>query len=189
MRRAAAELGDRATLIRADTYRAGLTEFGVPVLVHEPGSHAAARLVEQLCDTGLVLDVLPTPGFALSTADFATWVGDRKRFLLEDFYRDQRRRFRVLLEPDGEPVGGSWNLDKENRQRPPKQSTLDVPAPYTPREDAIDDEVRTELDELAAHGRIATVGADGPRLFAASPAQARRALRRFLDTRLATFGG
>jgi deoxyribodipyrimidine photolyase-like uncharacterized protein len=29
---------------------------------------------------------------------------------MEDFYRDQRRRFSVLIEPDGDPVGRRWNL-------------------------------------------------------------------------------
>ena len=35
---------------------------------------------------------------------------------MEDFYRSQRRRFDVLME-GGEPVGGRWNLDHENRER------------------------------------------------------------------------
>jgi deoxyribodipyrimidine photolyase-related protein len=35
---------------------------------------------------------------------------------MEDFYRWQRKRLDVLMQPDGEPVGGRWNLDVENRQ-------------------------------------------------------------------------
>src|SRR5689334_18844196 len=48
MRHAARELGERATLVRADTYREALQEVGRPVLVHEPTSHSAADLVERL---------------------------------------------------------------------------------------------------------------------------------------------
>ncbi|TDV56094.1 cryptochrome/photolyase family protein [Actinophytocola oryzae] len=188
MRRLAAELGDRATLIQAESYRDGLARLGRPVITHEPGSHAAARLVEDLAKAGVVQDILPTTGFALSKQDFAHWAEDRGRFLMEDFYRDQRRRFGVLLEPDGEPVGGRWNLDRDNREQPPRQASLGVPAPYRPQENEIDRQVRADLDELAAHGRIDPVGVDGPRLFAASHDEARRALDRFLDTRLATFG-
>ncbi|ONI79963.1 hypothetical protein ALI144C_24935 [Actinosynnema sp. ALI-1.44] len=90
----------------------------------------------------------------------------------------------TTVDPDGEPVGGRWNLDKDNRDRPPQRATSDVPRPYRPREDEIDAEVREHLDALVADGRIDPVGCDGPRLFAASHDEARRALRRCVDTRL-----
>jgi deoxyribodipyrimidine photolyase-related protein len=34
---------------------------------------------------------------------------------MEYFYRDMRRRYGVLLETDGQPAGGRWNYDQENR--------------------------------------------------------------------------
>ena len=43
MRHLAAELGDRATYLRTDTYREALERVGRPVVVHEPTSHAALR--------------------------------------------------------------------------------------------------------------------------------------------------
>lgn len=52
--------------------------------------------------------------------DFANWVGDRSNFKMEDFYRWQRDRLDILIEPDGEPTGGRWNFDHDNRQPPPK---------------------------------------------------------------------
>ena len=188
MRHLAEELGDRATLVRAGTYREGLARFGRPVLVHEPGSHAAERLVADLVEEGVVERELPTPGFIRPRRDFAAWAGGRGRLVMEDFYRDQRRRFGVLVEPDGEPVGGRWNLDRDNREPPPRRDTLGVPPAYRPREDDVDRQVRAYLDSLVGEGRIGPVGADGPRVFAATHEEARRALRRFLTTRLATFG-
>jgi deoxyribodipyrimidine photolyase-related protein len=188
MRHLAEELGDRATVIRARTYREGLARFGRTVVVHEPGSHAAAWLLEDLTRDGLVASVLPTPGFILARQDFAAWADGRERLLMEDFYRDQRRRFGVLLEPGDDPLSGRWNLDHDNRERPPKQATLGVPRPYRPHEDAIDREVRRDLDRLRDDRRIDPVGDDGPRTFAVTRAEAHRALRRFLTTRLPTFG-
>ncbi|GLZ38011.1 cryptochrome/photolyase family protein [Actinokineospora sp. NBRC 105648] len=184
LRHCAADLGDRATLLRAETYRQGLRTVGRPVLVHEPTSFAAERFVRQLRDEGLVADILPTPTFALPRAEFRDWAGERTRFQMEAFYRDQRRRFGVLM--DGpEPVGGQWNLDAENREPPPKRArTLGVPGPYQPREDEIDERVRADLDAMG----VDTVGVDGPRRFAVTPAEAERALRRFVEHRLPTFG-
>ncbi len=178
------DLGERATLLQADSYTDALRRYGRPVLVHQPTSHAAERFVHRLQKQGLVADVLPTPTFALPRNDFAQWAGTRKRFRMEDFYREQRRRFAVLM--DGrDPVGGRWNYDPENRESPPrKQRTLGLPPPYRPDEDDIDAEVRTDLDRMD----LATVGVDGPRLFAVTPAEAQQALAHFIEHRLPSFG-
>ncbi|WP_431240725.1 cryptochrome/photolyase family protein [Mycolicibacterium aichiense] len=184
VRHAAADLGERATLVRAETYTEALRDYGTPVLVHEPTSFAADRFVRRLQRDGMVAKVLPTPGFALSRADFRQWAGDRRRFRMEDFYREQRRRFSVLMD-GSEPVGGRWNFDAENRESPPKNgASIGVDAPYRPREDDIDDRVRRDLDAMD----LPTVGVDGPRLFAVTPAEARRALTRFIERRLPLFG-
>ena len=183
LRHAHHDLGDRATLIQADTYLDALHRFHRPVLVYEPTSHAAEKFVHRLRRQGLVEDVLPTPTFALPRSDFRDWAGERTHFRMEDFYRDQRRRFDVLMDGN-EPVGHRWNYDQDNREPPPKQATLDVPAPYKPREDEIDERVRHDLDRM----NLDTVGKDGPRLFAVTPAEAQRALKRFIEHRLPLFG-
>ena len=184
LRHAERDLGERATLIQTDTYTDALEQYGRPVLVHEPTSHAAERFVQRLKSQGLVADILPTPTFALPRKDFQEWAGQRTRFRMEDFYREQRRRFDVLM-VGSEPVGNRWNYDEENRESPPKkQKTLGLPKPYQPREDEIDEQVRRDLDEM----NLDTVGIDGPRLFAVTPTEAKRALTRFIDERLPSFG-
>ncbi len=40
----------------------------------------------------------------------------RKQWLMEHFYRAMRQRHRVLLTASGEPEGGQWNFDPENRK-------------------------------------------------------------------------
>jgi deoxyribodipyrimidine photolyase-related protein len=84
-----------------------------------------------------------------------------------------------------EPVDGRWNFDTDNRESPPKgATTLDVPPPWWPVEDDIDAQVRRDLDALG----LATVGVDGPRLFAVTPNEADETLRRFVAERLPQFG-
>lgn len=184
MRHLAAELGERATYLRADTYREALERVGRPVVVHEPTSHAAAALVERFRAEGLVAEVLPTPTFALARAEFEAWAGDRGTFRMEDFYRSQRRRFDLLMD-GAEPAGGRWNYDADNRDPPPKgASRLEVPGPWQPPEDAIDEQVRADLDALD----LPTVGRDGPRWFAVTAAEATRALTHFVEQRLPHFG-
>ncbi|MFC9093764.1 cryptochrome/photolyase family protein [Streptomyces sp. NPDC057072] len=188
MRHRAAELGDRVRYIRCDTYREGLlAAVGEgPVTVHHPTSHAALRLVRSLD----AVTVLPARGFLLPHADFRAWAdGHEGRSLRqEDFYRWVRRGRHLLMDGDA-PAGGRWNHDHDNREPPPRGArTLGAPAPYRPRENTVDEEVRHDLDRWERDGLVAFVGRDGPRRFPASRREALAALRRFLEHRLAGFG-
>jgi deoxyribodipyrimidine photolyase-related protein len=40
----------------------------------------------------------------------------KKQWLMESFYRQQRKKHRVLMTPDGQPEGGRWNFDADNRK-------------------------------------------------------------------------
>ena len=35
---------------------------------------------------------------------------------MEYFYREQRKRHEVLMDADGQPLGGEWNFDADNRE-------------------------------------------------------------------------
>jgi deoxyribodipyrimidine photolyase-related protein len=206
LRHRAAELGERAELLRADTYGEALRRSrlagraGGTVSVCDPTSWAARRFVRRLADGGVAgvpagrVRVLPERGYAASPTQFARWAADRgrRRLLMDDFYRGQRRRLDLLLDHDGEPAGGSWSYDHDNREPPPRGArrladAVDLPEPWWPAEDDIDAEVRADLDRMAAEG-VRFVGDDGPRRFAVTHAEAWAALDHFLDHRLAAFG-
>ncbi|MBK6016874.1 cryptochrome/photolyase family protein [Streptomyces sp. MBT53] len=189
MRHRAAELGDRVRYVRADTYREGLREAvgDNPVTVHHPTSRAALGLVRSLEQ----VRVLPARGFLVPQDAFRVWAdehGGGGRLRQEDFYRWARRALGLLMDSGG-PAGGRWNHDQANRERPPRGArTLGATAPYRPREDDIDAEVRADLDCWEREDGIRFVGRDGPRLFPATRREALAALRRFVDHRLAGFG-
>jgi deoxyribodipyrimidine photolyase-related protein len=188
LRHRAAELGSSATLVRADTYGEALRDLGRPVRVYEPTSWAADRYVRRLQASGVVEAVDATPGYTLGRDAFARWARGRRRLRMDAFYRFQRERLDLLVE-DGEPTGGRWSFDDVNREPPPRGAErLDVPAPYRPREDDIDAEVRCDLDRWTRDGVLDPVGADGPRLFAVTRREALAALERFVTRRLAAFG-
>ncbi|MDK1475451.1 cryptochrome/photolyase family protein [Streptomyces sp. 549] len=192
MRHRAAEFGDRMTYVRAATYRDGLEQalgrraVDRPFTVTHPTSHAALRLVRSLPGA----EVLPARGFLVPQGDFARWAGGQggERLRLEDFYRWVRRGHGLLMDGDA-PAGGRWNLDHDNREPPPRGAdTLHVPPPWRPAEDAVDEEVRADLDRWERDGDVSFVGRDGPRRFAATRREALAALRRFLTDRLPDFG-
>ena len=69
------------------------------------------------------------------------------------------RRARVahgVLVEDGEPTGGQWNFDHDNRQPPPKGATsLGVTEPWWPTEDDIDAQVRDLATVFATQATVA----------------------------------
>jgi len=184
LRHRAAELGEQALFVQTRTYREALSGLSGRVSVCQPTSWAADRFVRSLPS----VDVLPARGFATAAPEFTRWAGGRARLLLEDFYRDARWRLGLLLDGD-RPAGGAWNFDAANRQPPPRgAATLDVPAPYLPREDDIDAQVREDLDRWEREGIASFVGADGTREFAVTRAEALDAFEVFLRRRLPHFG-
>ncbi|MGC5014357.1 cryptochrome/photolyase family protein [Streptosporangium sp. DT93] len=184
LRHRAAELGERALFLRTATFAEALGRAGGPVTVCGPTSHAADAFVRSRPE----VTVLPSRGFTSTAEEFSTWAGSRggHRLLMEDFYRDARRRLDVLMDGD-DPAGGRWNLDAENRE-PPPPGGLDVPGPWTAEEDEIDERVRHDLDRWERDGEVSFVGRDGPRTFPATAAEARDALRSFVGERLPAFG-
>ncbi|GAB7039904.1 MULTISPECIES: cryptochrome/photolyase family protein [Catenuloplanes] len=185
MRHRAAELGDRALYLRTRTYREALRLAGEPVDVCAPTTLRARRFVHGLDG----VTVLPPRGYVTGHDDFVGWADARRGTLrMEEFYRYARHRHGVLMEPDGSPTGGKWNLDADNRNPPPRGvDRLGVPPPPEIVEDEIDAEVRADLDRWAAEG-VAFTGRDGPRLFPATRAEALARLRHFVTYRLPHFG-
>ena len=66
----------------------------------------------------------PDTRFICSIAEFRHWATGRNGLRMEFFYRDMRRRDRSADDADGEPEGGRWNFDAENRKRLPRGMTI-----------------------------------------------------------------
>jgi len=76
------------------------------------------RHVEGLAIPGRMVD----SGHFLSARDTAARLFEgRRQWLMEHFYRHQRQRHGVLLTASGQPLGGRWNYDAENRKAWPGQ--------------------------------------------------------------------
>ena len=90
------------------------------------------------------LKIIKNNQFLCHYEDFADWVSDRKSFKMEDFYRWQRKRLQILMDNDS-PIGGKWNFDHENRERPPRDGR-EWPTIELFTHDEIDEEVLSNLD-------------------------------------------
>ncbi|KPF57128.1 cryptochrome/photolyase family protein [Rhizobium sp. AAP116] len=130
---------------------------------------------------GVPVEIREDDRFLCSIEDFREWRKGRKQLRMEYFYRDMRRRHRVLLEGE-EPVGGKWNFDAENR-KPPAEG-LKGPKRISHRKDTITKSVLDLVEErFTGHmGSLASFH------FAVTAAQAEMELQQFIDEILPTFG-
>jgi deoxyribodipyrimidine photolyase-related protein len=60
--------------------------------------------------------ILPDKRFLATHTEFSSWAEGKKQLRMEFFYRDMRKKYRILVDSDGKPTGGEWNYDKENRK-------------------------------------------------------------------------
>ncbi len=98
---------------------------------------------------GIPVEVRPDTRFVATLDEFATWADGRKQLRMEFFYRDMRRKTRLLMDGD-KPVGGDWNFDSENRKPAPRDPAMPRPLSFAP--DAITQSVLALVaDRFADH--------------------------------------
>jgi len=137
-------------------------------------------------EAGLPLDLREDRHFFTTPADFAAHASARgdRGLRMEFFYREQRQRLGVLMQ-DGEPLGGRWNFDAENRQAfGPDGPGFDLPQPPGFEPDAITAEVIALVRQrFSSHpGRLDSFA------WPLTRPQALQALRAFITERLPLFG-
>jgi deoxyribodipyrimidine photolyase-related protein len=123
--------------------------------------------------------------FLTSRADNDAFFEGRSRMHMAAYYKEQRRRLGVLVDGEGEPAGGRWSFDTENRKKLTRQALATVPPLPSAEHDA------DHLREAQAYVEATFpdhVGASGPLWVPSTHEGARAWLRAFVAQRLAQFG-
>ena len=115
-----------------------LKKKGVKRLVcTEPGEWRLKIAIEQLAqDLNIDLDMREDNHFYCSHQEFLTWATGKKELRLEYFYRLMRKTHHILVDANGDPEGGQWNFDQDNRKPYPKKGPgiIDAPSSFVPDE-------------------------------------------------------
>jgi deoxyribodipyrimidine photolyase-related protein len=118
----------------------------------------------------------------LTTPEFFQGVfKGHKRYVMELFYREVRRKYDILME-DGGPIGGRWNYDAENRKKLPKGVT--PPPPLEFERDV------TDIVALLKSENVPSIGSVDPCRFTwpVTREESLRVLRYFCEQLLPEFG-
>ena len=79
-------------------------------------------LEKRLNEGGIPIHFADAPLFLLSKKEIEVYFKDKKRYYQTDFYIAQRKKRNILLQ-NGQPAGGKWSFDAENRLKYPKDET------------------------------------------------------------------
>ncbi|NEP38868.1 MAG: cryptochrome/photolyase family protein [Okeania sp. SIO2G4] len=148
--------------------------------VMKPNDKPFLEVIKNLqipCD----LTIIPNNLFIWHETEFKEWVRKRKRLLMEYFYREGRKRLKILMNQN-KPVGEKWNFDKENRKYP--KGKLNTPQTLWFQPDEITREVINQVKDL----NFTKYGEIEPFRWAVTRQQALQVLDNFIQNSLPNFG-
>jgi deoxyribodipyrimidine photolyase-related protein len=120
--------------LRGEVARAVAKHRPASVVATEAGEWRLAEDMRRWHEVlGLDVDIRDDTRFFLRRQEFFRWAEGRRGLRMEFFYRDMRRRSRLLMKGD-QPAGGRWNFDAENRKRLPAGVAVPAPPRFAPDE-------------------------------------------------------
>ncbi len=131
---------------------------------------------------GISLHIHPSPAFLSPPEFLEEHIARRKKPFMAMFYQAQRKRMRILVDTDGNPTGGQWSFDEDNRKKLPKKFTPPF-APETPH----NAHVKAAISHIETHfpnnpGKTKTFR------YPVTRADAKAWLKTFINERFQDFG-
>ncbi len=133
---------------------------------------------------GVRIEYLANPGFLNTQEQNQEYRSGKKRWFMADFYKHQRRRLDVLIDPDGEPTGGKWSFDEANRKKVPRKMLGEIPAIPRVKFGTVDEQARAHINEKYA----ANPGTLDSLYYPTTHSAAASWLKNFLKVRFENFG-
>ncbi|MFM7856720.1 MAG: cryptochrome/photolyase family protein, partial [Flammeovirgaceae bacterium] len=123
-----------------------------------------------------------SPAFLLERSSVESYFGKKKKYFQTDFYIQQRKHFKLLLS-NGEPLGGQWTFDVENRLKYPKNKK--PPMVAFPQPNTFWQEAKQYVETHFQH-HYGSVNPDF--IYPTTFEESKNWLAGFLETRLHEFG-
>jgi deoxyribodipyrimidine photolyase-related protein len=152
------------------------------ICVTEAGEWRVKAMLDSWADRfDVPVEIRSDDRFLCDHGEFESWAKDRKQLRMEYFYRDMRRKSKLLMDGDA-PVGGQWNFDAENRKPAKRDLAMPQPLHFAP-DDITQDVIRMVEAKFATNmGQTAKFG------FAVTRTDALKQQAHFLKHALPSFG-
>lgn len=140
------------------------------------------RIRKSSKEHGIELIRHPSPNFLNRMEEVEEFFAKKKTWLQTDFYIWQRKQRTLLLEKNGQPVGGKWTFDTDNREKYPKGKK--PPVAHFPKENAF----VKEAGEYVQKHFSSHYGEASPFIYPVTHKDAENWLDDFLQNRFHAFG-
>ena len=148
----------------------------------EPDEYRLDAKLSSFCKSlSLKTEVYSTEHFYTKREDLVLFFKNKKQWLMENFYRDMRKKHDVLMVAN-QPIGGKWNFDKSNRNKWKEKESI-------PEFMAFKNEV-SEIAQLIKSEKVKTIGSFNSEYFEypINRKQALEQLKYFCEHLLIHFG-
>lgn len=133
---------------------------------------------------GIQLALIESPAFLNTTEELKVkFQGGKGKFFQTDFYKKERQKRKVLIDPNNKPFGGKWTFDADNRKKYPKGKAIaKIQFPEV-------DEYWKEAKEYVQENFVENIGDEnGVEVYPHTFEQAEKWLHNFLRERFYEFG-
>ncbi|WP_299666473.1 cryptochrome/photolyase family protein [uncultured Polaribacter sp.] len=147
-----------------------------------PDEYRLDKQLKDFCkELKIATEVFSTEHFYTERDHLETFFKGKKQFLMENFYRNMRKKHQILV-VDNQPEGGKWNYDASNRKKWKGDA-------FIPQEISFDTNVEEIVSEIEKAG-IKTIGKINPTYFeySISRKQSLEQLTYFCEHLLVHFG-
>ena len=152
------------------------------LVVTMPGEYRLMEIMKRWQSSlGIAVELREDDRFLCDLDRFASWADGRRQLRMDFFYRDMRRDHNILMD-GGEPIGGKWNFDSDNRGSPKAGMVIPPPLQFAP------DDITAEVLGLVATRCADHFGDLDDFGFAVTRQQALAVLNHFIEQRLPDFG-
>ena len=140
------------------------------------------RITDSCKNNNIDIAQYQTPAFLNSSQEGDDYFNGKKRYFQTEFYIAQRKKRNILLQPNGDPVGGQWSFDADNRKKYPAKEI--PPQINFPKEDQFVKEAKDYINANFSenYGEVETF------IYPINFQESEKWLKEFLINRFEKFG-
>ncbi len=161
------------------------TQHVSSLVIIDPVDTLLIKKIKKSCKASKIeLTVLESPMFLNTNDELKEFFNDKKKkFFQTEFYKKERIKRDILINRSGDPLGGKWTFDTENRKKYPKEQTVpDVSFPKL-------NEYLKEAQSYTTKQFKKNIGEiDNSIHYPVTYKESKKWLNNFLETRFSEFG-
>lgn len=103
-----------------DEVKRAIKELNVKnIIITEPSEYRLKKIIESWPELlNIKIEILTDNRFFCSIQKFLSFAKNKKQLRMEYFYREMRKNYNILMQPNSKPINEQWNYDKDNRKPP-----------------------------------------------------------------------